>query len=173
MNLNLLRIFNTAAEKTNFSTAAEELLITQPTVSAQIKALETQYGLLLFRESGKKVELTDSGRLVFKYTKRIFDLVTETEELLHDIRRDQEGTITLRVGKTYGKCISPLLSRFQKDFPKVKIILNEGNSRDNLDSVINHQTDFALIGIGIHRPRRTRNDNGCKGRDFLIGLAWS
>ena len=36
----------------------------------------------------------------------------------------------------------------------MKIILNEGNSRDNLDSVINHQTDFALIGIGIHRPRR-------------------
>ena len=118
MNLNLLRIFNTAAEKTNFSTAAEELLITQPTVSAQIKALETQYGLLLFKRIGKKVELTDSGRLVFKYTKRIFDLVTETEELLHDIRRDQEGTITLRVGKTYGNVFLPSSLGFKRIFPK-------------------------------------------------------
>jgi DNA-binding transcriptional LysR family regulator len=155
VNLNLLRIFNTAAEKTNFSAAAEELLITQPTVSLQIKALETQYGLVLFKRIGKKLELTDSGRLLLKYTKRIFDLATETEELLHDLRRDEEGIIRLRIGKTYGKSfISPILSQFKKKFPKVKIILKEGNSEDSLNCILKHEADFALIGVSIVHPRK-------------------
>lgn len=150
LNFNLLRIFYTAAQKGSFSSAADELLITQPTVSAQIKALEQQCGAILFRRIGKRVELTPSGRTLFKYSKRVFDIGKEIEELINDIRKSEEGAIRLGIGKSYGKYfISPLLSRFQKNFPKVKIILKEGNSQDIFKWILRYEIDFGLLGINI------------------------
>ncbi|MGB9630290.1 MAG: LysR substrate-binding domain-containing protein [Thermodesulfobacteriota bacterium] len=150
LNFNLLRIFYIAAQKGSFSSAAEELVITQPTVSAQIKALEKQCGVILFKRIGRKVELTHSGRLLFKYSKRLFDLANEIEELLNDIRKSEEGILRLGVGKSYGKYfISPLLSRFQKKFPKVKIILKEGNSKDIFNGILRYEIDFGLLGINV------------------------
>ncbi len=150
LNFNLLRIFYTAAQKGSFSSAADELLITQPTVSAQIKALEKECGVILFRRIGKRVELTPSGKTLFRYSKRVFDLEKEIEELINDIRKSEEGVIRLGIGKSYGKYfISPLLSRFQKKFPKVKIILKEGNSQDIFKGILEYEIDFGLLGINI------------------------
>ncbi|MBS3920784.1 MAG: LysR family transcriptional regulator [Deltaproteobacteria bacterium] len=148
LNLNLLRIFYAAAKKQNFSAAAKELVITQPTVSAQIKALEKQYGVILFKRIGKKVELTDSGRRLLGYAKRVFDLATEIEELLNDICKREECIIRLGIGKSYGKYfISPLLSQFQKKIPKVKIILKEGNSSEGIYKyILRYEIDFGLLG---------------------------
>jgi DNA-binding transcriptional LysR family regulator len=142
-------------KKNNFSAAADELVITQPTVSAQIRALENQYGVVLFKRIGRRVELTDSGRRLSKYAKRVFDLSTRIEELLNDICRSEEGIIRLGIGKSYGKYfISPLLSRFQKKFPKVKIILKEGNSEDIFNSILRYEIDFGLLGINIVLARK-------------------
>jgi DNA-binding transcriptional LysR family regulator len=155
LNLNLLRIFHIAAQKGSFSAAADELLITQPTVSAQIKALEKEYGIILFKRIGKRIELTDPGKRLFRYSKRVFDLATEIEELLSDICRSEEGILRLGIGKSYGKYfISPLLSRFQKTFPKVKIILKEGNSEDIFKGILRYEIDFGLLGINIALARK-------------------
>ncbi len=155
LNLNLLRIFYAAAQNNNFSAAAHELVITQPTVSAQIRALERQYGVILFKRIGKNVELNDSGRRLFKYAKKVFDLATEIDQLLNDIRKSEEGIIRLGVGKSYGKYfISPLLSRFQKRFPKVKIILKEGNSEDIFKGILRYEIDLGLLGINIVLARK-------------------
>lgn len=156
LNLNLLRIFHIAAQKGSFSAAADELVITQPTVSAQIKALEQQYGLILFKRIGKRIELTDSGKRLSKYSKRVFDLAAEIEGLLNDIRKSEEGIIRLGIGKSYGKYfISPLLSRFQKKFPKVKIILKEGNSEDIFKGILRYEIDFGLLGINNALARKS------------------
>jgi DNA-binding transcriptional LysR family regulator len=155
LNLNLLRIFHIAAQKGSFSAAADELVITQPTVSAQIKALEQQYGLMLFKRIGKGIQLTDSGERLFKYSKRFFDLATEIEELLSDICSSEEAVIRLGIGRSYGKYfISPLLSRFQKEFPKVKIILKEGNSEGVFNGILRTEIDFGLLGINIVLARK-------------------
>lgn len=154
LNLNLLRIFYAAAKKNNFSAAADELVITQPTVSAQIRALENQYGVILFKRIGRRVELTDSGRHLSKYAKRVFDLAAKIEELLNDTCRMQEDTIRLGIGKSYGKYfISPLLSQFQKKFPSVKIILKEGNSEDVFKCISRYEIDFGLLGMNFSRRR--------------------
>jgi DNA-binding transcriptional LysR family regulator len=154
LNLNLLKIFYIAAQKSSFSAAADELLVTQPTVSAQIKALEKQYGLILFKRIGKRVELTDSGRRLFKYAKRVFGLAAEIEELLSDICSGEESIIRLGIGKSYGKYfISPLLSRFQKKFPKVKMILKEGHSEDIFKGILRYEIDFGLLGINSIKRR--------------------
>jgi len=150
LNFNLLRIFYIAAQKRSFSAAADELVITQPTVSAQIKALENQCGVILFKRIGRRVELTDSGKRLFTYARRVFNLATEIEELLSDIRRSEEGIIRLGIGKSYGRYfVSPLLSRFQKKFPKVKIILKEGNSQDIFEGILRYEIDFGLLGVNI------------------------
>jgi DNA-binding transcriptional LysR family regulator len=155
LNFNLLRIFYIAAQKSSFSAAADKLVVTQPTVSAQIKAFEKQCGVILFKRIGKRVELTDSGRCLFKYAKKIFDLTAEIEELISDICRREEGIIRLGIGKSYGKYfISPLLSRFQKKFPKVKIILKEGNSEDIFEGILKYEIDFGLLGINIAHSRK-------------------
>lgn len=147
LNLNHLRIFYAAAKKHNFSAAADELVITQPTVSAQIRALERQNGVTLFKRTGKNVELNDSGRRLFKYVEKVFDLATEIDQLLNDIRKDEEGIIRLGIGKSYGRYfICPLPSLFQKKFPKVKIILKEANSQHILKGVLRYEIDFGLLG---------------------------
>lgn len=150
LNFNLLRIFYIAAQKGSFSSAADDLVVTQPTVSAQIKTLEKQCGVLLFRRIGKRVELTNSGKILFKFSKRLFELAKEIEELLNDIQKSEEGMIRIGIGKSYGKYfISSLLSRFQKNFPKVKIILKEGNSQDIFKGILRYEIDFGLLGINI------------------------
>jgi DNA-binding transcriptional LysR family regulator len=118
--------------------------------------LEQQYGLILFKRIGKRIELTDSGKRLSKYSKRVFDLAAEIEGLLNDIRKSEEGIIRLGIGKSYGKYfISPLLSRFQKKFPKVKIILKEGNSEDIFKGILRYEIDFGLLGINIALARKS------------------
>ncbi len=172
LNLNLLRIFYAAAQKNNFSAAADELVITQPTVSAQIRALEKQYGVILFKRIGRRVELTDSGKRLFKYAKKVFDLATEIDQLLNDIRKNEEGIIRLGVGKSYGKYfISPLLCRFQKKFPKVRIILKEGNSEDIFKGILRYEIDLGLLGINILLARKCLELIRIQREEVLL-MAW-
>lgn len=82
MNLNYLKVFHTVAKHQGFTKAAEELLISQPTISVQIKNLEQELGLELFQKLGRKVYLTEAGRTLFHYTSKIFNQLEEAENAL-------------------------------------------------------------------------------------------
>ncbi|MCG2774379.1 MAG: LysR family transcriptional regulator, partial [Desulfobacterales bacterium] len=79
INLNQLRAFFLAVREKSITKAAESLYVTQPAVTMQVKSLEQDLDLKLFRKYGKGLELTDAGEVLFGYAERVFEIVEEME----------------------------------------------------------------------------------------------
>src|ERR1700691_1054163 len=90
-----LVVFRTVAEQQSFRKAAEELYLTQPAVSLQIKALEEELGVLLFDRSGTHAGLTAAGTVLLKYARRVHQLVAGAENEIAALTGDHAGSLTL------------------------------------------------------------------------------
>ena len=99
MELRLLRYFLTVAKEQSFTKAAEQLHITQPTLSRQMAAFEEELGVTLFIRSGKKISLTDEGILLKRRALEILNLEERTIEELKGKEEVVEGTITIGCGE--------------------------------------------------------------------------
>ena len=99
MELRLLRYFLTVAKEQSFTKAAEQLHITQPTLSRQMASFEENLGITLFIRSGKKITLTDEGILLKRRALEILNLEERTIEELKGKEEVVEGTITIGCGE--------------------------------------------------------------------------
>lgn len=147
LNLNQLRAFFFAARCGSITLASEQLFITQPAVSMQIKGLENQYGVQLFVRSKKKLQLTEAGKRLYAVATRIFTLVAEAEQVLIQAKELEAGL--LRIGSTkqlVKYLLAKYISRFQRLFPRIQIQIHEGSSREMVRSVMENQIDFAIVG---------------------------
>ena len=99
MELRLLRYFLTVAKEQSFTKAAEQLHITQPTLSRQMAAFEEELGVTLFIRNGKKISLTDEGILLKRRALEILNLEERTLEELKGKEEVVEGTITIGCGE--------------------------------------------------------------------------
>ena len=99
MNITLrqLQVFSSAARHLNYTRAAEELFLTQPAVSMQIKQLEESVGLPLFEQQGKKLFLTEAGRELFHYSREVNRQLEEAESVLAELRGLKRGRLDLAV----------------------------------------------------------------------------
>lgn len=146
MNLNRLLTFHKAAEELNFSTAAQKLSITQPAVSAQIHNLEEDLGVKLFNRIGRIIALSEAGEVLSSFSRRIFRLLDEAESVMDELRLVRRGTLKIGTTTTYaGHIMPPLLSRFQTEFPMVKVILHEGSSMDIAKRVAKLEIEVAVV----------------------------
>ena len=146
MNLKQLEAFYLVIKKKSFTRAAEELNVTQPAVSIQVKSLEKSLNLKLIQQVGKRMQLTEAGELLYQYAEKIFDLVSDANEKMRDFKKLMRGTLQIGTTKNYARYIMPsLLSEFQRRFPRIKVILDEGNSEDMAKSVIEKKNELALI----------------------------
>ena len=146
MNLKQLEAFYLVVKKKSFTRAAEELNVTQPAVTIQVKSLETSLNLRLIQQVGKKMQLTEAGELLYQYGEKIFDLVSDANEKMRDFKKLMRGTLRIGTTKNYARYIMPsLLSEFQRKFPRIKVILDEGNSEDMARSVLEKKNELALI----------------------------
>jgi DNA-binding transcriptional LysR family regulator len=146
INLNRLLTFHKAAEELNFSTAAQKLSITQPAVSAQIHNLEEDLGVKLFNRIGRIIALSEAGEVLRGFSRRIFRLLDEAESVMDELRLVRRGTLKIGTTTTYaGHIMPPLLSRFQTEFPMVKVILHEGSSMDIAKRVAKLEIEVAVV----------------------------
>ena len=146
MNLKQLEAFYLVVKKKSFTRAAEELSVTQPAVTIQVKSLEKSLNLRLIQQVGKKIQLTESGEFLYQYAEKIFDLVSDASEKMKDFKKLMRGTLRIGTTKNYARYIMPsLLSEFQRRFPGIKVILDEGNSEDMAKSVLEKKNELALI----------------------------
>ncbi len=146
MNLKQLEAFYLVVKKRSFTRAAEELNVTQPAVTIQVKSLERSLNLKLIQQLGKKIQLTESGEFLYQYAEKIFDLVSDAKEKMRDFKKLMRGTLRIGTTKNYARYIMPsLLSEFQRRFPGIKVILDEGNSEDMAKSVLEKKNELALI----------------------------
>ena len=147
LSLNQLRAFYYTANSGSITRAADRLFITQPAVSLQIKALETQCGVLLFHRTKKTLQLTESGKRLYQVAIKIFSLVGEAERILSE--ESEFISDPLRIGSTktlVRHFLAAYISRFRKAFPKIQIQVDEGSSEEMVKSLLENRNDLAIVG---------------------------
>lgn len=150
LSLRQLRTFVAAARHLNFARAADELHLTAPAVSMQIRDLETAVGLPVFERSGRTMSLTTTGEYLLVYARRVIATLKEAEDTIARLRGLQAGRITVGMVGTAQYFVPKLLAQFQDHYPGVEVRLMVGN-RDQLDRQLrDREIDLAIMG----RPPR-------------------
>ena len=149
-----LRAFHAVASAGSFTRAARSLGVTQPTLSAQVKALEDDYGVALFDRRGRGIVVTTLGEQLLEITRRMFLFEEEAGELLGRARDLTTGH--LRVGADGPYHVVPFLASFAERYPAVHISLAIGNSEEILDSLIHYRADVAIVADIAADPRLER-----------------
>lgn len=153
LNFNQLRVFYIAAKHLNFTAAAAELCISQPAVTAQVKAFEAFCHLKLFQKKGRQLFLTDEGRTLFEYAGHVFAHEKEIENAVAEMRKLERGLLRLATTKAYARYFMPLLlSRFHRIYPRIKIKLDEGSSKDMILSLVSLKNEVAVIARAVDHP---------------------
>ncbi|MEW6314033.1 MAG: LysR family transcriptional regulator [Pseudomonadota bacterium] len=144
--LRQLRVFELVATHLNFSRAAEELHLTQPAVSMQVKQLEHNIGLPLFEQIGKRIYLTEAGREVFNYSRAITKQMEEIEAVLDQLKGLERGKLNIAVVGTANYFAPQLLAKFCQRHPNITVSLNVANRERVLQQLELNETDLAIIG---------------------------
>ncbi|WP_126427876.1 LysR family transcriptional regulator [Brevibacillus marinus] len=151
MELRNLKTFQLAAKYLNFTKAAQELNFTQPTVTAQIQALEQELKQELFMRVGKKTFLTPAGEILKHYTDQIFQLIEETEAALAELSHPQ-GKITIAASETYcTHYFPPILSQYMKMNPNVQLKLISCHSPQVIEGINDNRFDIGIITGTLHK----------------------
>jgi len=152
MNLERLKVFSTVANLKSFTRAAEELYMTQPAISKNIKQIEEFYGVVLFRRIGNHIELTEAGNKLLQFANDILKLANEAKEALNEGKLLAEEKVVLSVGSTVGVYILPLvLKRFIKKYPNVQFTIEISNAQKILDKFVVGSIDMGIIGALVHK----------------------
>jgi DNA-binding transcriptional LysR family regulator len=126
-----LKVFRAVAEHLNFHQAAEQLFLTQPAVTLQIKALEEDLGVRLFDRAGGRISLTRQGSVLLDYARKIAALVAEAEQELGYRDGKASGPLSLGVSTTIAQYVLPrLLGAFLAEYPGVQFSLHSGNTSE-------------------------------------------
>jgi len=122
------------------------LYVTQPAVTMQIKTLERALDIRLFKYYGKRLELTDSGRLLFHYAEKIFDIVSEMERVMEGHSELSRGSLIIGTTRSFARHLMPnILSRFQEHHPDIKVHLKEASSTSIAEGVIAGEFNIGVI----------------------------
>ena len=153
LNFNQLRVFYHAAKNLNFTAAAGELFITQPAVTFQIKNFEEYCSLKLFKKRGRRIYLTDEGRVLYEYAEKIFKYEKEIENVIDEMRELKRGILSLGTTKTYARYFMPLMiTTFHQNYSNIKIQLNEGSSLEMIHSLLDFKIEVAVIAKATDHP---------------------
>lgn len=141
-----LQVFATVARHLNFARASEELHLTAPAVSMQVRELEKQVGLPLFDRSGRKVSLTMPGEYFLVHARRVLGSLRDAEDLIARLHQAQTGTIAIGMLATAKYFLPRLLTGFLADHPGVEVKLIEGNRQALVESLQRNDLDLAVMG---------------------------
>ena len=166
MELRLLRYFLTVAKEQSFTKAAEQLHITQPTLSRQMAALEDELGITLFLRNGKRISLTDEGILLKRRALEILHLEEKTLKGKEDV---VEGTITIGCGEFAAvEILARICKTYKEKYPLVQIALHTATADTVYEMMKKGLVDIALFlepvdTEGLDYIRITDCDHWCVG----------
>lgn len=153
LTLHQLRTFRAVAEQLSFSAAANELSISQPSVSYQVKELEAVLGLPLIDRLGKRVRLTEAGEVLYEYARRTLTLLDEVALVMEQMRGIERGTLRVGASATVGIYVIPLaLGAYKRVHPNLALSLEIG-SREMLQERLKRGVlDLAVLSLPIADP---------------------
>ncbi|MBS0017721.1 MAG: LysR family transcriptional regulator [Arthrospira sp. SH-MAG29] len=143
--LHQLKVFEAVARHGSFTRAAEELLITQPTVSSQVKHLSQAVGLPLFEQIGKQLYLTDAGEELQATCHDIFQRLEHFEMTIADLKGAKQGRLSLSVVTTAKYFIPRLLGSFCQNYPAIDISLQVINHQQITQRMLANQDDLYIL----------------------------
>jgi DNA-binding transcriptional LysR family regulator len=141
-----LRVFEAVARHLSFTRAAEELYLTQPAVSMQVKQMEGAVGLPLFEQMGRRIHLTEAGEVMHHYSRLIAENLAEAEQAMEELKGIEGGRLRITVASTVNYFATRLLSEFCKQHPGVRVVLDVTNRQGLLATLEANETDIALMG---------------------------
>lgn len=144
--LRQLQVFEAVARNLSFARAAEDLHLTQPAVSLQIKQLAQHAGLPLFEQMGKKIYMTEAGREMLAYSHAIMQRIKEAEEVFAALRGASSGQLNIAVVSTAKYFAPQLLAAFRKRRPNANIKLSVNNRELTVKQLLENQTDLVIMG---------------------------
>jgi len=146
LTIRQLKVFEAVATQLSFTKAAEELYLSQPAVSMQIKQLEESVGLPLFEKLGKKIHLTEAGKELHHYGRSIFRQLEEMEEVLESLKGVSRGRLEIAVASTVNYFAPRALGVFSRLYPGVKLSLEVTNRKSLMRMLEQNEKDLVLMG---------------------------
>ncbi|MBS4174590.1 LysR family transcriptional regulator [Bacillus sp. FJAT-49736] len=145
MDLKWIRTFVIAAKHENFRKTADELFISQPTVTVQMKLLEEEIGSILFQRNGRKVSLTEDGRRFLPHAQQLLTIYESSMSDLNRFRQGYSQKLTLAISPLFAESIMPyVLKRYMTLHPEIEINVQVVDSEFIADTVINGEVDLGL-----------------------------
>lgn len=146
LSLRQLQVFEAIARHGSFTRAAEELFLTQPTVSMQVKKLEEAVGLALFEQVGKRMYLTDVGQALRQSARGILETLARFEMEAADLKGLKTGHLRLAVVTTAKYFAPRVLGQFCRRYPGIDVSLKVTNRERLLQRMAQNEDDLYIIG---------------------------
>ncbi len=154
MDFDWLTTFLEVSRLKSFSKAGKKLQLTQPSISAQIRSLETFLGHRLLNRGGGKVTLTAAGRVFQPFAEQSLAQLRHIQHTLADSERMPRGTLTISANDSTALYVLPLLiSRFKKQYPRVSLSIVRAERSKTLELVLEREVDFGIVSLPVKDPR--------------------
>jgi len=141
-----LRVFRAVAQHLNFSRAGEELLLTQPAVTQQIKALEEEVGVALFDRGGGRIALTVGGTALLPYAEQMKGLAEDALAAIAAAYGQEAGSLAIGASQTIGQYLLPaFIAGFREMNSRIKLTARSGNTDHMLEALLAKEIQIALI----------------------------
>ncbi|REK76980.1 LysR family transcriptional regulator [Paenibacillus paeoniae] len=177
INLEWYRIFLQTAKYGNLTKAAQQLHITQPSVSYAIKQMEQALGLKLFHRQSKGVSLTEEGKALLAYVEQSFSLLDAGQHYIREMKQLNEGELRIGASDSLIKhVLLPYLNQYHQQYPGIRIRLSHGKSPDIASRLKDGLLDCGIVHMPLSDPMLHIQELASFEHCFVVGDAlkeWS
>jgi DNA-binding transcriptional LysR family regulator len=154
MDIDQLKTFLEVCRQKSFSRAAEKIHVTQPTISAQIRSLETYLGHRLLERGGGKVTLTAAGRVFEPFAENCLSRLNHMVMTLADLERLPRGALTVSANDSTALYVLPVFfSKFRRQYPRVALNIVRAERTKSLELVLDRQVEFGVVSLPLKDKR--------------------
>jgi len=146
LTIRQLQVFVCAARHLSFARAAEELHLTQPAISMQVKELESVVGLPLFDRGGRRIGLTTPGEYFLVHARRMLAALKDAADTMARMKGVESGRLTIGIVSTAKYFVPRLLAEFRREHPAIELRLEVGNRQMLVGQLQNNEVDLAIMG---------------------------
>lgn len=146
LTLRQIRIFLSASKHLSFTRAAEELHISAPAISMQIREMEDDMGVTLFVRESKKIALTTAGEYFLVYARRVSSTLIEASNMMERLRGTEIKALKIGLVSTAKYFLPQMLVEFKKDYPNLQIKIEVRNRQQLIELLRDGELDIAIMG---------------------------
>lgn len=147
MNSYHMQVFIAVARRLSYSRAAEELFVSQPAVSRHVHSLEKELGAQLLGQVGNRVYLTEEGKIVYEYARKLAFVEEEMKRALAELENTERGYLRLGASSTPGVYLLPhLVAKYRQRYPGIEVSVKVTNCGQIVGGVLQNELDLGFLG---------------------------